>query len=139
MYGQMFARVDHEPQILRITVINERASDGEFSRLIESAEEAYRSRGHPFVLLLDLTRMNQIPLPQAMAWIDLFHRVMPITRERLICTCLCFRDDLVRAAVQLFLALYNPVKPFFIHATVEECDECASRNIQAMTVPRRQE
>tara|TARA_E500000178_G_scaffold355372_1_gene427770 strand:- start:2215 stop:2511 length:297 start_codon:yes stop_codon:yes gene_type:complete len=77
---------------------------------------------HNFVLSINMMNMNRLPINQAMKWMAIFQDCAYITRERLMATCICFDDPLVKFATDVFLKLYDPIKPLYIFDTAEECE-----------------
>ena len=107
--------------ILYVTVLRHSASDREFCELIECAEREYNAMAKGFVLVIDMMCMGGLPLHQAGMWMEMFQRVAPVTKERLVQTNVCFSNDLIKFAVDAFLLMYSPIKPFYTYPTREEC------------------
>ena len=116
-----FAQVSVCRSILIVRALRPRPTEAEFARTIALCESAYTSMQRPFVLAMDLMDMEEVSVPQALAWMAMFLRVMPTTKRFLVCTCACFPPSL-KNAVDLFLKLYDPVKPFLTCSTREEMD-----------------
>ena len=109
------------PPNLVIAARRAQATDDEFRALVADAETAYRATDAPFYLVFDLLRLELVPLHQAHAWMELFERVRPITERLLLCTSLCLASPILRGGVELFLALYHPVKPLHVFGDFSEC------------------
>lgn len=117
----MFATVTATDRLLSIEVQQPCCTDAEFAAFADHVADVYEGMPCGFVLHMDMMRMQRLPLAQAMKWMTMFHRVLPVTRERLVCTCVCFDDPLVRVSADLFLQFYHPVKPLHMFDTRAEC------------------
>lgn len=107
-----FATIKIESNILRVEVQKAKPEGNEFSKLITDCEQTYMSMISPFTLALDMSLMDEISMLHALQWMAMFFRVLPKTRELLICSCICLNKRLDKG-VKEFLKLYNPVKPFY--------------------------
>lgn len=123
-------RTSKSHNVLYLTVKKEKASDGEFRQLIESTEREYTAMPPNFVLILDMTHMGLLPLHQAGMWMEMFQRALPVTKANLVQTCICFSNELVKFAVDSFLLLYHPVKPFYTFATRADCVSAAKLRLE---------
>ena len=122
-----FAEVSVDSGIIRVVVLRSDPLNDEFSRLVNECEKKYMSRQSEFVLAMDLRKMNQLDLFQSLQWMAMFFRVMPVTKQYLRCTCICFTPEL-DAHVREFLKLYNPVKPFHTFHDYGDFEDCVLKN-----------
>ena len=114
-----FASVNIEANVLRIQVQKANPEGDEFATLIDRCERAYMSMKSSFVLAMDMSIMNNINIFDALQWMAMFFRVLPMTEKLLICTCLCLNEKLDNG-VNEFLKLYNPIKPFYAYHDKDE-------------------
>ena len=112
MSNPQFASVHIEKNVLWVRVEKAKPDTNEFSQLITNCESIYMNMTTPFVLAMDMRIMDEINIFDAMQWMALFFRVLPITKKLLLCTCLCLNEKL-NHGVNEFLKIYNPVKPFY--------------------------
>ena len=122
----MFATVCTEGNVLWVRVVSPAPKHGEFSDLVTRCEEMYLCMRRPFALALDLSLMERIHPFDAMQWMAMFFRVMPVTRQFLVMSLICFRDNLSKP-VEEFLKLYDPVKPMRLFATVDDLELAVGR------------
>ena len=118
--------------LLKLTAQKPAASNEEFAAFIERAETAYCEMPPNFVLLFDLCKMRALPLAQIRAWLDLFRRVAPVTRARLLCTCVAVQDPVVLTGMKIFMTVYNPIKPLHIFSSRQEALACAVSELESV-------
>ncbi len=109
--GDTFANVQIRSNLIRVDVLRARPQGGEFSKLVEKIEMLYMSFRTEFIVAMNLSKISKLEIFEALQWMAMFYRVMPVTKKYLRCTCVCFTPEL-DAHVQNFLRLYNPIKPF---------------------------
>jgi hypothetical protein len=107
--------------LLCITVQAPTATDAQFAALARAARLAYERMRPDFELVLDLTRLGVLAPHHAQAWMQLFDEVRPITRERLRCTHIVIANAAVRLGLDLFLGLYDPIRPVHVHPDRASC------------------
>ena len=109
----MFAEISFKKQVLFINVIKKNPVNDEFSDFVDECEKLYTSLCQPFILVFDLSFMGLIGPVEVYQWMTLFFKVKHITEQYLKCTVVCMNDNL-REPVNMFLKLYNPIKPFHV-------------------------
>lgn len=117
-----FAAVDVHDQHLCIRVTKPACGDNEFHRFADTVAETYVKMPHGFVLSIDMMKMERLPLNQALKWLTMFDKVSEVTKERLVATCICFNDPLVKISTDFFLNFYNPIRPLYIFDSTEACE-----------------
>jgi hypothetical protein len=127
-----FATINKSDHRLELCVLQPSCSDTEFSDFADRVAEVYVSMPPNFVLSIDMMKMNRLPLQQAMKWMTMFHKVSDVTKERLVATCICFHDPLVKISTDLFLTFYNPIKPLHIFESSEECEDQAKKIVATL-------
>ena len=123
MDDDRFANLTVKSGIFTVVVLRSTPKGDEFSRLVNDCENIYMSFRSEFVLAMDLRKMSQIDIFQSLQWMAMFFRVLPITKQYLRFTCICFTPEL-DAHVREFLKLYNPIKPFYTFHKYNEFRDC---------------
>lgn len=119
VFSNNFASLSYDERVVWVVAQCSCPTNKEFSLLVHECEIMYKSLHEQFILAMDLRKMHKIDVYQALQWMAMFFRVMPITKQHLHCTCLCFTHDL-QEHVQKFLDLYHPVKPFYTFNDYEQ-------------------
>tara|TARA_Y100000746_G_C15463027_1_gene432415 strand:+ start:1319 stop:1690 length:372 start_codon:yes stop_codon:yes gene_type:complete len=107
----MFANVSLKGKIFHVQVLKAKPENDEFQNLVCKCEKLYMSMNKPFILSFDLFDMDILGPIEIITWMSMFVRVMPITKEYLVCTFVCVNKSL-KEPIEMFLKMYNPVKPF---------------------------
>lgn len=113
---------DHTEGVFWVIALRPAPFDGEFSEIVQNCEIMYNRVRDKFILALNLRKMEKIGVGEALQWMAMFFRVMPITKEHLRFTCACF-DGKLQEHVDKFLELYNPVRPFHTFSDEDEFKE----------------
>lgn len=132
--AQTFARVKRHANrnLLEVTALPGDSSDADFDRLVAECETAYADMPADFVLLFDLTDLQRLKPAYAQAWMRMFERVKPITKARLLCTCVVLTNPIVLMGANLFLSMYNPVKPFHMFEARDDALSKARSELKAV-------
>ena len=130
-----FASVERpQPNILCITVHAPSPTDEQFAALVDDARRLYVAMPVGFVLVFDLSLMGMVDPRHARAWMALFEEMLPVTRARLLCTLVVITNPLVRLGVDLFLALYDPIRPLRVFDGRAACMLAARRATEDHTL-----
>lgn len=130
----MFAEVSYSSRIFTVKVLKRHPRSEEFSSLVSECERLYSTLKQPFLLVFDLREMGLIGPVEVIQWMAMFVRVMPITKKYLHSTFLCVNNSLDEA-IRMFLALYNPVKPFHVYHDISDFE--AAVNISRHTIDKK--
>ena len=119
----MFARVraSTTQNMLVLTVLKPSCTDDEFEECMELTRAAYLAMPAGFVMVFDLCEMSLLSPRRYKQWLALFNSVRDVTERNLICTCVTYENALLQVAINVFLRLYDPVKPFHVFCSREEC------------------
>ena len=128
-----FATVDAHNKHLCIRVRQPACADNDFYDFADHVAETYVTMPHGFVLSIDMMAMERLPLNQALKWMTMFHKVADVTRERLVATCICFDDPLIKISTDLFLTLYNPIKPLHVFDSADACKLKVEQLLERLT------
>ena len=78
-------------------------------------EEFYifcKNRVTPVSRSMDASRMVTVNTVNAIKWVSLFLKHRETTKQLLVCSCLITTNANVKLAMDSFLKLYDPIKPF---------------------------
>ena len=119
----MFARIrpSNTHNMLVLTVLKAQPTDAEFDECLRLTYEAYVTMPPQFVMIFDLCRMTTLDIQRCKQWMSLFVRVKEVTRQNLVCTCIAYDGAMLRLAVEMFLRFYDPIKPFHVFSSREQC------------------
>ena len=130
-FSNNFASVTYEESVIWVNALQSTPTNREFSDLVQECEAMYNLMRSPFILAMDLRKMHKLDVFQAVQWMAMFFRVMPITKQHLQCTCVCFAPSL-QEHVQKFLDLYHPVKPFYTFTDYKQLTNILNDEMQTM-------
>lgn len=119
----MFAKIHPSTtqNILVLTVLQSTCTDDEFEECMALTRAAYLNMPQGFVMVFDLRKMSLLSAQQVTKWMELFNSVRDVTERNLLCTCVVHDSVLLQTAVNLFLMVYDPIKPFHVFTTRDEC------------------
>lgn len=104
-------------RFVHVEVLQERATREEWDAVKAHVQEAYdesRAAREFFSLLMDIRKMGILPLEYGKEWIQLFRDNAATTRELLCSSALVVSNPILLGAVNFFLSLYSPIKPFLV-------------------------
>lgn len=129
VFSNKFASVTYDGSVLSVVALRPRPADREFSEFVRHCEMIYETVRDKFILALNLQKMHKLEIGEALQWMAMFFRVLPITKQHLRFTCACF-DAKLQEHVDKFLDLYNPIKPFYTFCSEEELRAYVSTKIK---------
>lgn len=80
--------------------------------IIEAFYIFCRDCAKPFSLIMDASRLVTVDTVNAIRWVSLFLKHRETTKQLLVCSCLITTNENVKLAMDSFLKVYDPIKPF---------------------------